>query len=102
MDEAAVRAAIAALTADDNSPTVADADVSDVLVVDGEWLAVVLGHERVARDILARLHQHLSQTFPGIEVEIRGGRIYRGGRGFGAKRHVIAVLGGKGEVASRR
>jgi ATP-binding protein involved in chromosome partitioning len=53
----------------------------------------------VPRDVLARLHQQLSQVFPGIEVELRsGGRVYRGGRGLGPNRHVLAVLGGKGGV----
>jgi ATP-binding protein involved in chromosome partitioning len=99
VDEAAVRAALASLTADDGSPLIADADVSSVLIEDGEWLAVVLREERVPRAILAQVHQHLSQAFPGIEIELRsGGRVYRGGRGLGPNRHVLAVLGGKGGV----
>src|SRR5207248_6350163 len=44
-------------------------------------------------------HEHLTQAFPSIEIEIRaGGRVYRGGYGLGSKRHVLAVLGGKGGV----
>jgi ATP-binding protein involved in chromosome partitioning len=97
VDEASVRAAIAALVEADGSSGFAD--VSDIEIHDGEWLVVVLGAERVAVPRLARLHAHLRQAFPGVEIEIRsGGRVYRGGAGFGAGRHVVAVLGGKGGV----
>jgi ATP-binding protein involved in chromosome partitioning len=89
MDEDAVRAAIAELGED---PTAVE-------IVDGQWLVVVLSDKPVPRERLARLHAHLERHFPGAEIEIRaGGRIFRGGMGFGSKRHVIAVLGGKGGV----
>ena len=45
------------------------------------------------------MHGHLQAAFPNAEVEIRsGGRVFRGGYGLGHKRHVRAVLGGKGGV----
>lgn len=93
VNEAEVRAALAEV--DDLSET----EIGSILIKDGEWLALVLSDRRVARQKLARIHGHLSQRWPGIEIEIRtAGSIYRGGAGFGADRHVIAVLGGKGGV----
>jgi ATP-binding protein involved in chromosome partitioning len=97
-DEPSVRALIATLLDPDGSPVIADAQIGNVLIDDG-WLAVVLSEESLARQRLALLHSHLSEAYPGIEVEIRsGGRVFRGGAGFGKKRHVLAVLGGKGGV----
>jgi ATP-binding protein involved in chromosome partitioning len=96
VDDAQVRARIAELTEPDGSPSYTD--VAEIQTAD-EWLVVVLGAERQPQARVARLHGHLMKTFPDVEVEIRaGGRIYRGGVGFGAKRHVLAVLGGKGGV----
>jgi ATP-binding protein involved in chromosome partitioning len=98
MDEAAVRATIATLTSTDGSVVVADAEISNILIEEG-WLAIVLGPEDVARERLTLLHDHLQAAYPDVEVEIRsGGRVFRGGYGFGARRHVLAVLGGKGGV----
>jgi ATP-binding protein involved in chromosome partitioning len=98
VDEAGVRATIARLTGVDGSPLVTDAEVSDILVDEG-WLAIVLGDEDVARERVARLHAHLRSAYAEGEIEIRsGGRVFRGGYGFGPKRHVLAVLGGKGGV----
>jgi ATP-binding protein involved in chromosome partitioning len=72
--------------------------VTDV-VLGGGWIAVSLGERREPRERLARLHAHLARAFPDTEVEIRSGAsIYRGGEGLGNRRHVIAVLGGKGGV----
>jgi ATP-binding protein involved in chromosome partitioning len=91
VDEDIVRAAMAELGE--------NAAVTHVQIVGGQWLAVMLGDRPLPRERLARLHRHLESRFPGIEIEIRaGGRIFRGGMGFGSKRHVIAVLGGKGGV----
>ncbi len=74
-------------------------DVSGVETAGDEWLAVLLGNQRVPRERLARLHNALTEAFPGAEVEIRcAGAVYRGGAGFGRNRHVLAVLGGKGGV----
>ncbi|MDQ6673031.1 MAG: Mrp/NBP35 family ATP-binding protein [Chloroflexota bacterium] len=98
MDEAGVRAHIATLVGADGSPVFADAHVTSVLVDEG-WLAVVLTSEEVPRELLSRLHAHLEAAFAGVEVELRsGGRVFRGGDGFGHRRHVLAVLGGKGGV----
>jgi ATP-binding protein involved in chromosome partitioning len=98
VDESGVRAHIATLVDADGSPRVADSHITSVLVEDG-WLAVVLTAEDLPRALLARLHAHLRAAYPLVEVEIRsGGRVFRGGDGFGQKRHVLAVLGGKGGV----
>ena len=98
MDEATVRALIATLRQADGSALVPDAQVTGVTVEDG-WVAVNLTERAVGRETLARLHAHLRAAFPKCEVELRsGGRVYRGGYGLGAGRHVIAVLGGKGGV----
>src|SRR5260221_12911977 len=98
MDEAGVRAVIATLTHRDGSPVVADSEI-DNIVIDEGWLAVVLGPEDVARERLSLLHEHLKREYGDVEIEIRsGGRVFRGGYGLGAKRHVVAVLGGKGGV----
>jgi ATP-binding protein involved in chromosome partitioning len=98
VDDAGVRALIATLTNPDGSSFAADSEVNDVLIQDG-WLAIVLGVDHVPRERLARLHALLHEAYPGVEVEIRsGGRVFRGGYGLGTRRHVIAVLGGKGGV----
>jgi ATP-binding protein involved in chromosome partitioning len=90
VDDAAVRRALAGLVADD--------EVADV-VIEGDWLAVVIGREDAPRSLVIEAHERLSSAFPGVEVEVRAGpQVYRGGRGFGAGRHVVAVLGGKGGV----
>ncbi|MCH7718340.1 MAG: P-loop NTPase [Chloroflexi bacterium] len=98
MDEASIRAALASLTAPDGAPLLAPDEVADV-VIEGDWVAVVLGREGASREFLARVHHHLAQAFPGATVEVRAdSRVYRGGAGFGQGRHVVAVLGGKGGV----
>jgi ATP-binding protein involved in chromosome partitioning len=94
-----VRGVLAHILEPDGTPTIADGEVSGIFIESDQWLAVVLSNQRVPRERLARLHAHLSRAFPAIEVEIRaGGSVFRGGMGFGANRHVIAVLGGKGGV----
>jgi len=98
VNEAGVRALIATLTDADGSPVIADSQITSVLIEDG-WLAVVLTAADLPRQQLAQLHAHLQQAAPDLEIEIRsGGRVFRGGFGFGQKRHVVAVLGGKGGV----
>jgi len=98
VDEPTVRALIATLTDVDGAPVVADAQITSILIEAG-WLAVVLTAEDIPRERLARLHAHLTAAVADVEVEIRsGGRVFRGGYGFGQKRHVLAVLGGKGGV----
>jgi ATP-binding protein involved in chromosome partitioning len=98
VDEAAVRALIAALTELDGSPVVPDDQVTGVSLGDG-WIVVNLTVAPLPRAKLRRVHTHLKGSFPDAEVEVRAGeRVFRGGDGFGAGRHVIAVLGGKGGV----
>jgi ATP-binding protein involved in chromosome partitioning len=98
MDEAGVRGIIATLTHKDGSAVVTDAEIDNIVIDDG-WLAVVLGLEDVARERLSLVHDRLKAVYPDVEIEIRsGGRVFRGGYGLGPKRHVIAILGGKGGV----
>ena len=98
MDEAGVRAHIAKLREADGSPVIDANQVTDVVIEPG-WLSVVLTEEQVPRGTLARLYNHLKSAFHDVEIELRsGGRIFRGGHGLGHRRHVIAVLGGKGGV----
>jgi ATP-binding protein involved in chromosome partitioning len=76
---------------------VAPDDVAAV-AVEGDWAAVVLRRDDADEALLKGVHAHLTNAFPAT-IEVRaGGRIFRGGRGFGAGRHVLAVLGGKGGV----
>ncbi|MBV8717301.1 MAG: P-loop NTPase [Chloroflexi bacterium] len=98
MDERAVRELLAALTDSAGTPLLAEELITSVTVEPG-WIAVILTEQPVPRDVLVRAHSHLSAACAGYEVELRcGGRVFRGGYGFGAKRHVIAVIGGKGGV----
>lgn len=61
------------------------------------WIGVGVTPE-LGGDDLRRLHGALVGEFGG-EVEVRTPtRVYRGGRGFGEGKHIIAVLGGKGGV----
>src|SRR5713226_7407430 len=102
VDEAAVRALIARLVDVDGSAVFDDGQIGSVSI-DEDWLTVVLGVEEVPRERLALLYAHLKQALPSVEVEIRtGGRVFRGGSGFGLKRHVVAVLGGKGSVGKNK
>jgi ATP-binding protein involved in chromosome partitioning len=98
VDEAGIRAFIAELIEADGSPTIPASQVTSVTVEPG-WVSVVLTEQHVPRETLALLHAHLKRAVPNVEVEVRsGGRVFRGGYGLGQKRHVIAVLGGKGGV----
>src|SRR5207302_9726831 len=98
VDEATIRALIGTLTGATAAPVFADSEIDSVTIDEG-WLMVGLGVEEVARERLALLYAHLKQAFPREEIEIRcGGRFFRGGFCFGPKRHVLAVLGGKGGV----
>jgi ATP-binding protein involved in chromosome partitioning len=98
VDEVSVRALIATLVDSSGAPVFVDSGIESVSV-DEDWLTVVLGTEEVPRERLGRLYAHLKHAFPEVEVELRsGGRVFRGGFGFGPKRHVVAVLGGKGGV----
>jgi ATP-binding protein involved in chromosome partitioning len=98
VDQASVRALIATLREPDGTPVLPDAQITDVVVEPG-WVSVILTERPVPRDTLGRLHAHLKAAFPDSEIEVRGGgRVYRGGHGLGVRRHVLAVLGGKGGV----
>ncbi len=98
MDEAEVRAALGRLTAGSGELHLASEDVGSI-VVDGEWLVVVLRKEGLSHEGLARVHGHLQREFTNAIVELRcGDVVYRGGAGFGEGNHVLAVFGGKGGV----
>jgi ATP-binding protein involved in chromosome partitioning len=98
VDEVGVRELIAALTEPDGSPLITNDQITGVTIESG-WLVVVLTEQPVPRETLRRVHDHLKAALPDHEVELRsGGSVFRGGLGFGPKRHVIAVLGGKGGV----
>jgi ATP-binding protein involved in chromosome partitioning len=98
VDEAGVRELIAALSGPDGVPLIAAGEITEV-TVEPDWICVILTEHPVPQPVLGRVHSHLSSTFPEREVELRcGGRVFRGGYGLGPRRHVIAVLGGKGGV----
>ena len=95
---AAIRAALASMREPDGSPSLNVDEIADV-VLEGEWAAVVIGREEPRKELLARAHAHLTDAFPEVDFEVRAGRrVFRGGRGFGEGRHVVAVIGGKGGV----
>ncbi len=96
MSEAAVRAALDAAAGE---PALIDpGDIANIALAD-RWMCVTLAVEMAARDLLRRVHARLESVFPGTDVEVRAGSaVYRGGGGWGAGRHVVAVLGGKGGV----
>ena len=97
MDEAAVRAALTELTGD-RGQLIAPDDIARV-AIEKDWVGVALGKEGVTQGLLTRAYRHLTEAFPGMSVEVRAeNRVYRGGAGFGAERHVVAVLSGKGGV----
>ncbi|MBV9323872.1 MAG: P-loop NTPase [Chloroflexi bacterium] len=98
MDEARIRTLIAALTELDGSAVIPESQITQIDIHD-DWIVVNLTEAEFPRAKLGRVHAHLAAALPGVEIELRsGGRIFRGGDGFGARRHVIAVLGGKGGV----
>jgi ATP-binding protein involved in chromosome partitioning len=97
VDEAAVRALLTQFDAD-GTPLIAEDQITTIHVESG-WISVILTELPLPRQVLSRAHALLSGAWPDCEAEIRcGGRVFRGGYGFGAKRHVIAVIGGKGGV----
>jgi len=99
VDEAAVRQTLLALRQPDGQPLLLAAEIAQV-VVEGSWIGVVLGKDAATpRALLAGVHAELSAAFPGASVEVRtGGHVERGGAGWGAGKHVLIVLGGKGGV----
>ena len=116
MDETTVRQALIEARDADGRPLLAPDEIAEIAIEDG-WIGVLVGREATRlqppsperkepavlateqRDLLTRLHDHLTGRFPTAEVELRApGTVYRGGAGFGPGRHVVAVLGGKGGV----
>ena len=114
MEPAAVREALLAARDHGGSPVVAADEIGEI-VVEGDWIGVVLGKELSplqaptgparqapdpkARGALAAAYEALKARFPAAEIELRApGTVYRGGAGWGEGKHVVAVLGGKGGV----
>jgi ATP-binding protein involved in chromosome partitioning len=90
LDEAVVRAALAGV--------VGDVDVAAVVVED-DWVCVALAAQDPAKSLLERVHAHLARELAPAEIEVRAGMlVHRGGAGWKAGGHVVAVLGGKGGV----
>jgi len=97
-DESMVRALLAQ-AADDRGSLLTSADDVAAVLVEGDWIVVTVGADAPSNDLLARIHECLSRAWPQATIEVRaGGRVYRGGEGYGTGRYVIAVLGGKGGV----
>ncbi len=119
-DAHAVRSALLSAGPDAAPPVLAEADLADVLCADG-WIIVTLGgtaaadataggaprprivgpaeQDAVVRDVAVHVCRRLRTAFPNASLEVRAGsRSYRGGAGFGERKHVLAVLGGKGGV----
>src|SRR5690349_2609107 len=95
MDEDAIRGLIAGLTTPEGSPLLQVDQVTGI-TIEPDYVVIALTEQQVPRSTLSRIHAHVSAALPGREIELRGGgRVFRGGFGFGDKRHVIAVLGGK-------
>ncbi len=98
IDLAAVRAALDSLREPDGTRSLEPNEIADV-VTEGSWAGVVIGRDEPSGNLLPRAHAHLSTAFPNVDFEIRAGRlVFRGGRGAGEGRHVVAVFGGKGGV----
>jgi ATP-binding protein involved in chromosome partitioning len=95
--EAAIREVLTTPTSVDDTAISAD-DIAKI-VIDDSWIGVVLRVKQISPEVLWALHRRLSTTFPGVTFELRaGGRVFRGGHGFGPGKHMVAVLGGKGGV----
>lgn len=98
VDKIGIRQLIAELVEPDGTPLIPDSLITDVAIASG-WIAVVLTEQPASQATLRRVHAYLAAALDGYEIELRaGGRVFRGGHGFGPKRHVIAVIGGKGGV----
>lgn len=98
MDETAIRTVLREPISPDTHHVFSEQDILNVVVEDS-WAAVALRSQEVSREFLAAVHHRLVTAFPNGAFEVRAGReIYRGGEGFGERRHVIAILGGKGGV----
>jgi ATP-binding protein involved in chromosome partitioning len=97
LDRVLVMDALARATDAEGAAIVQADDVANV-VVEGDTAIVVLAGDGPGSERLRRLHRQVVAELGGT-VELRTAeRVYRGGKGFGEGRHVVAVLGGKGGV----
>ncbi len=100
IDPEAVCAALATLE-DAAGERLVDPHAVGEIQTEPGWLAVAVTMPGASRrELLEAVHRHLTAAFPGTDIELRTeSRIYRGGvAGFGPRRHVLVVLGGKGGV----
>lgn len=98
MNAETVHAALQRIPIPDGAPPLNEAVIRDTLV-EGDWIGVLLQPDADRPIDLQAVHDGLTAAFPAAEIEVRtGGQVYRGGRGLGAGKHLIAVLGGKGGV----
>lgn len=95
MDEATIRAVLTQPVTPNEVPILAEGEINHVVVENG-WIGVVVqGKTAPIEDVYRRL----STSFPTTAIQVSDDvRTYRGGAGFGAGRHILAVLGGKGGV----
>jgi len=91
-----VQRLLAGVHGESGQPIVTADQVSMVARDDG-WVGVVLSVEP-SNDDVGRLYDALIEEFGGAAEVRTPMRVFRGGRGFGAGKHIIAVLGGKGGV----
>ncbi len=98
MDEASVRDLLLGDEAVRRALRLEPEQIRDV-ISEGAWLAVQLDPPAVSRAVLRSVYDELARHLPERTIEVRAGNlVHRGGAGFGPRRHVIAVLGGKGGV----
>jgi len=91
-----VERVLAAVADGSGNPLVTPAQIT-AFATEGDWVGIGVSVEPTIDD-LRKLQRALMAAHGGT-VELRTPmRVYRGGRGFGEGRHVIAVLGGKGGV----
>src|SRR5688500_4275843 len=90
-----IRAAARAARDDHGAALLTTDDIAEI-VITGNSAILVLTSDKLAYPVLGQLHARLSAALPNTTVEIRAGnRVHRGGAGFGAGKHIVAVLGGK-------
>jgi len=98
ISSASVRDALARLTPAEGAPARAETDVTQI-IIEGDWVCLVLNAPDATQSLLERVHTHLARELPSASIEVRAGMlVYRGGLGWKAGGHVVAVLGGKGGV----
>jgi len=93
-----VEAALASLREPDGSPAIEPGEVAQVVAEPG-WAAVIIAKQAITQRGLKRAYQALIDAHPDVDFELRADNaVYRGGLGFGAGKHLVAVFGGKGGV----